>query len=234
MVTSAPNSKSDVGSACLTTEWRYLAMLNYEIEPAVLMPFVPKGTELDSWNGETFVSVVGFLFLNTRVMGWSIPFHQNFEEINLRFYVRRNADDGWRRGVVFIKEIVPRAAIALTARWLYHENYVALPTGNLIQRSAINPSDIESARYFWRFGTRENFIEFVTRDTPNHFVEESEEELIAQHYWGYSAQRNGGTVEYRVEHQPWRIWRLQSCRLQCDVEGLYGKQFAQFLSVNPS
>jgi uncharacterized protein len=156
-------------------------MLNYEIAPEILLPFVPKGTELDSWNGKTFVSIVGFLFLDTRVMGLPIPFHRNFEEINLRFYVRRRADDGWRRGVVFIKEIVPRAAVALAARCLYNENYVALPTGNLIQRSTINPSDIESVRYFWRFGPGENFIEFVTRDAPNHFIEGSEEEFIAQH-----------------------------------------------------
>jgi uncharacterized protein len=221
------------GKAFLTAEWRYLVMLNYAIDPAVLLPLVPHGTQLDSWNGKTFVSMVGFLFLDTCEMGLPIPFHRNFEEINLRFYVRRKAEDGWRRGVVFIKEIVPRFAIALMARWLYNENYVALPTGNSIQRSAINPSDIESVRYFWRFGTGENFIEFVTRDTPNHFVEGSEEEFIAQHYWGYSAQKDGGTVEYRVDHPPWRIWQAQSCRLQCDVESLYGKQFAQFLSVNP-
>ena len=98
------------GKPFLTAEWRYLAMLNYELEPAILRRFVPRGTELDSWNRKTFVSMVGFLFLNTRVMGIPILFHENFEEINLRVYVRRRAEDGWRRGVVFIKEIVPRSA----------------------------------------------------------------------------------------------------------------------------
>ena len=120
------------GKPFLTAEWRYVAMLNYEIDPAILHTYLPRRTELDSWNGKTFVSMVGFLFLKTRVLGLPIPFHQNFEEINLRFYVRRKTEEGWRRGVVFIKEIVPRAAIALTARWLYNENYVALPTGNVI------------------------------------------------------------------------------------------------------
>lgn len=110
------NVQPDLGSPFLTAEWRYLAMLNYEIEPRILMPFVPRGTELDGWGGKTFVSMIAFLFLNTRVMGLAIPSHRDFEEINLRFYVRRKADDGWRRGVAFVKEIVPRAAIALTAR----------------------------------------------------------------------------------------------------------------------
>jgi uncharacterized protein YqjF (DUF2071 family) len=208
-------------------------MLNYEIDPAILFPLVPKGTELDSWNDKTFVSMVGFLFLNTRLMGLAVPFHRNFEEINLRFYVRRKADDGWRRGVVFIKEIVPRLAIALTARWLYNENYVALPTGNDIRRSAINPANIESVKYYWTFGNRDHFEEFVTRGAPSHFVEGSEEEFIAQHYWGYSTQKNGGTVEYRVDHPPWRVWQAQSCQLDCDVKRLYGTQFTEALNVKP-
>jgi len=97
----------------LTAEWRYLAMLNYEIDPVCLLSYVPIGTELDNWNGKTFVSVVGFLFLNARILGWSIPFHHNFEEINLRFYVRRKTREGWRRGVAFVRELVPRRAIAL-------------------------------------------------------------------------------------------------------------------------
>src|SRR4249920_1415272 len=109
-------------SKFLTAEWRHLAMLNFEIEPKLLEPFVPAGTELDEWQGKTFISVVGFMFLNTRVFGAPIPFHRNFEEVNLRFYVRRNSVDGWRRGVVFVKEIVPRSAIALTARVVYGEN----------------------------------------------------------------------------------------------------------------
>jgi uncharacterized protein len=234
MVAPTLKKNSNLHAPFLTAEWRWLAMLNHEIEPATLLPFVPKGTELDSWNGRTFVSMVGFLFLNTRVMGVPIPFHRNFEEINLRFYVRRKADDGWRRGVVFIKEIVPRAAIALTARWLYNENYVALPTGNAIVRSPDNPANIESVKYHWSFRRSEQFLELATRGEPKALVEGSEEEFITEHYWGYSAQKNGGTVEYRVEHAPWRVWQARSSRLDCDVEDFYGKPFTDPLNGKPS
>lgn len=222
------------GKPFLTAEWCHLAMLNYEVDPALLRHFAPRGTALDSWNGKTFVSMVGFLFLNTRVMGIPIPFHENFEEINLRFYVRRKADDGWRRGVVFIKEIVPRAAIAWVARGLYNENYVALPTGHALVRSLDDPKNIESAKYFWTFQRRGQFLEVVTDGVARHFVEGSEEEFIAQHYWGYAAQRNGGTVEYRVDHPVWRIWQARSARLDCDVDKLYGEQFAGVLRGKPS
>jgi len=222
------------GKPFLTAEWRYLAMLNYEIEPAVLLPLAPKGTELDAWNGKTFVSVVGFLFLKTRMMGLAIPFHQDFEEINLRFYVRREAEDGWRRGVVFVKEIVSRAAIALVARWLYNENYVALRTGHVICRGEDSPRSIESVKYYWTFRDMAQILEISTRGESYPFTEGSEEEFITQHYWGYSSQKDGGTVEYRVDHPAWRVWQAQSCRLECDFENFYGKQFTKALNAIPS
>jgi len=227
-------ANANFGTPFLIAEWRYLAMLNYQIDPEILRSLVPKGTELDAWNGKTFVSMVGFLFVNTRMMGVAIPFHQNFEEINLRFYVRRKSEDGWRRGVVFVKEIVPRAAIALTARWFYNENYVALPTGNVIVSSQTNPANVESVKYFWRFKNKTHFIELVARGEARHFAEGSEEEFITQHYWGYCSQRDGGTVEYRVDHPAWRIWRAQSCRLECDVKNLYGGQFERGLKTEPT
>ncbi len=202
-------------------------MLNYEVEPERLLPLVPKGTELDTHDGKTFVSMVGFLFLDTRVMGLAIPFHRDFEEINLRFYVRRKAEDGWRRGVVFVKEIVPRTAIALTARWLYNENYVALPTGNVIVQSPANGGNIETVRYYWKFHDQTHSIELATRGEPSPFIEGSEEEFIVQHLWGYTSQKDGGTIEYQVEHPPWRIWQAQSCRLACDVRKILWRALCQ-------
>src|SRR5579859_1008263 len=107
----------------LSAEWRDLLMLNYEVDPACVQQYVPAGTELDSFAGKTYVSLVGFRFCRTKLLGvLPIPFHSEFEEINLRFYVKRRDINEIRRGVVFIAEIVPKQAIALTARWFYGEN----------------------------------------------------------------------------------------------------------------
>jgi uncharacterized protein YqjF (DUF2071 family) len=167
-------------------------------------------------------------------MGRSIPFHENFEEINLRFYVRRKAEEGWRRGVIFIKEIVPRLAIALTARWLYNENYIAVPTGHALRRACHEPANIESAKYYWSFARRSHFIEVITHGAAVDFTPGSQEEFIAQHYWGYSKQRSGGTVEYRVDHPSWRIWQAPQARVECDVERLYGPSFVEPLQGKPA
>lgn len=206
-------------------------MLNYEIEPSVLVPYVPTGTELDLWNGKNLVSVVGFLFVKTRVFGIPIPLHRDFEEVNLRIYVRRKAEDGWRRGVVFIKEIVPRVAIALTARKLYNEPYIALPMAHRIE---VESGLVKSAEYSWRFGGRQDSLKLTTRGEAQPLTEGSEAEFITEHYWGYNAQRDGSTLEYRVEHPRWRVYDVADAKLDCAVTGLYGEQFRESLNRKPS
>ena len=215
----------------LTAEWRHLAMLNYEIEPAALAPFVPAGTEPDFWNGKTYASFVGFLFQDARVRGIAFPFHRHFEEVNLRFYVRRQADDGRRRGVVFIKELVPRKAIAFVARHFYNENYLAVPMSHRIESIR---EEIKSAAYFWRFHGRENHLKVVTRGPAQQPASGSLQEFITEHYWGYATLRDGSTVEYRVEHPRWRIWETSTAELCCDVANLYGEKFHPFFSQPPA
>jgi uncharacterized protein len=233
-------------SKFLTAEWRYLAMLNYEVEPAILNRYVPPGTELDAWEGRTFVSVVGFLFLHTRVLGVPIPFHRDFEEVNLRFYVGRRAADGWRRGVVFVKEIVPKPAIALVARWVYGENYVALRMRHTWAGRSGGPVASRSFQfdagsgvpgtvsYGWRFAGAWQELRATLTGQPAYPAPGSEAEFITGHYWGYTKQRGGGSLEYRVEHSPWRVWQAGQSELVCDVARLYGPAFAGSLAGRPS
>lgn len=208
-------------------------MLNYEVDPEVLRPLVPAGTELDDWQGRTFVSVVGFMFLNTRVFGVAIPWHRDFEEVNLRFYVRRKASDGWRRGVVFVKELVPRFAIAMTARIVYGENYVAVPMQHRIEADNGSASP-RSVSYSWHFRGRWNRMELTVSGNAAEAIEGSDAEFITEHYWGYARRRGGRTMEYRVEHPRWRVSRAVTARLDCDVARLYGSQFVEFLQMPPA
>lgn len=215
----------------LTAEWRYLAMLNYEVEASLLLPFVPRGTELDRWHGKVFVSLVGFRFLKTRVLGLAIPFHANFDEVNLRFYVRRELREEVRRGVVFIREIVPRRAIAFVARTFYNENYVALPMAH-----EISPRDDNglAVAYRWRTGKGWNGIGLETQGNCALAIEGSQEQFITEHYWGYAAQRDGGCVEYRVTHPAWNVWSAGRAEFFGDGTELYGKDLAAVLRGQPA
>jgi uncharacterized protein len=216
-------------TAFLTADWRYLAMLNYELDPALLAPYLPADTALDFWQERCYVSVVGFLFLNTRLRGLPIPGHINFEEVNLRFYVGRETADGWRRGVVFIKELVPRRAIAAVARWVYNENYQAVP-----MRHRLEVGEGVNLAYEWRFNGRWQGIQAQAQGAPQPLDPESEAAFITEHYWGYARQRDGGTVEYQVEHPPWRVWAVSDYRLDCDVAALYGPEFVTPLQEAPT
>jgi uncharacterized protein YqjF (DUF2071 family) len=216
----------------LTAEWRHLTMLNFEIDRVLLARYVPAGTQLDSWRGKTFVSVVGFCFFRTRVLGVPIPHHRNFDEVNLRFYVKRDVDGGVRRGVVFIKEIVPRRAIAAVARRVYNENYIALPMRHRIDL-AQTIGRVGEVSYDWRLQARWNSLSAEVEGLPTVPPDETEESFIAEHYWGYAKQPDGSALEYEVEHPPWRVWRARSAAFDCDVAGLYGAEFEPFLGSVP-
>jgi|SRR5437868_795067 len=224
------NSRPEKKRAFLTAEWRHLAMLNYAVEPGLLEAHVPPGTTLDTYQGKAYVSIVGFLFLKTKAWGVSVPFHTDFEEINLRFYVRRFADGDWRRGVVFIKEIVPRQAIAGLARLLYNENYVALPMAHEVD---VQDSGIR-VEYRWEHGGRWHVLKASGEGRLKPVQPGSLEEFITEHYWGYVLQKDGGAMEYQVEHPRWNIWRAQDVSLDCDIASLCGEKFAPFLREKPS
>lgn len=212
-------------SVFLRAEWRSLVMINYAVDRAVLDPFVPRGVELDLWEGDSLVSMVGFLFLDCRVLGVPIPFHRDFEEVNLRFYVRRKVDGEWRRGVVFVREIVPRRAIALVARVAYNEPYLALPMRHEIGGGRFS--------FQWKLAGRWNSLFAQTRGDAAPIAPGSAEEFIFEHYWGYTPQRDGGTMEYQVEHPPWRVWQTESSALDLDAGALYGAGFVEPLRGKP-
>lgn len=204
-------------------------MLNYAVDPTLLSRFVPRGVELDSHRGTTYVSVVGFQFLRCRVLGIAIPFHQNFEEVNLRFYVRRKGDDGWRRGVVFVRELVPRRAIAFVARRVYGEPYSALRMRHQVEHNG----DRLHIQYGWhREGDWES-IAASAQGEPSEADLNSEEAFITEHYWGYTA-RGRSTSEYQVEHPRWRVWPAEGCQFDADVKTLYGPQFVEPLASKPA
>lgn len=223
----------------LTAEWRNLIFANYAIDRRVLEPLVPYGTELDDFNGVYYGSLVGFYFEQVKMFGAvAVPFHREFEEFNLRFYVRRKTETGWKRGVVFVKEIVPKAAISIVANTLYGEPYVTHPMRHIWQKEADN----QQIAYGWKVGNDWNHIR-VRADRVGHALTPgSEEEFITEHYWGYTARdkkrsasrkSEGRTSEYEVVHPQWNIYPVQDFSVHCDIKTLYGAAFVPYFEGPP-
>jgi hypothetical protein len=214
----------------LNAEWRKLIMVNYAIEPALLAPYTPAFTEIDFFEGKTYLSLVGFMFLNTRVMGYQIPWHIHFEEVNLRFYVRHFAKGEWRRGVCFIKEIVPKTAIAWVANTIYRENYVSLPMKHHITLQ----NEEWQIEYAWKHQKQWNQLQVIAENKPQILQENTQEEFIAEHYWGYAKKNSQTTVEYQVTHPKWEIYPVKTVHIHVGFADLYGKTFAEVMKQKPS
>jgi len=205
-------------------------MANYRIDKAVLLPYLPLHTELDLFEGECFVSLIGFLFKNTRIKGLGFPFHRTFEEINLRFYVRRKEDGVWKRGAVFIKEIVPMPIITLLANAIYDENYVTLPTKHLWHQTENNLS----VKYEWLFKNKWNSMSATAEKTGRPLIDGSNEEFITEHYWGYAQNKRGYTTEYAVKHPRWNIHKILDYNIDCDIKSLYGESLYNAMDSKPA
>lgn len=210
----------------LTAKWLDLVMANYAVEPNLLRAFVPGGTELDLFDGECFVSLVAFKFFDTRILSFRIPFHVDFLEVNLRFYVKRETGNETRRGVVFIKEIVPRFAISLIARAFYGEPYETW-------KMRLNEIENEQFAYSWSKAGKTNRVGVKKGANLGVPAENSFEEFIIEHYWGYTRRGNARSDEYKVEHPKWNLFEAQKAEVEVDFGFTYGEKFAFLTKEKP-
>ena len=215
----------------LTADWRHLAMLHYEVDPAILLPLLPKGTELDDHRGRHYISLVGFMFLDTHVLSLPAFFHQNFEEVNLRFYARRDLGSERRSGVVFIREMVARPLVAELAKLTYNEPYRTVPLQHTILQT---DGELQSVEYVVGRPADQCRITLHVESPLEPIQPGSLEDFLAHRGWGYTRQRDGGTIEYRVSHPRWNIWPIARWELTGPLREFYDEPFADILSQNPS
>lgn len=211
----------------LSARWEYLAMFNYVVDPQILQKHVPPGTEIDHFDGKALVSIVGFLFNDTKVLGIRWPYHVNFEEANLRYYIRRFDGTKWKRGVGFVSEIVPKPLVASMANLLYNEHYSTAKMSHQV----IEKPDNLFVEYCWRKRNQyQHVIRVNARPELEDIKEGSEEEFIFEHYFGYNQFTPTSTIEYAVAHPRWKVYPVTSFSIDCDIEQLYGTEFVPYIA----
>jgi len=217
-----------MGSTFLRANWENLIMANYEIEPSTLAPYLPKGVELDFYNNKTYVSLVGFMFKNTRLFGLPIPFFGSFEEINLRFYVKKIENRKTKKGVVFINETVPFKIVALLANKLYKEHYISIPTKN-----SIDITENKDIKFEWKINDRWNSLA-VKSDTNKYKIEQGTiEEFIFERYFGFTKLSASSTQEYKIHHPKWMTHKILNSQIDCDFRSMYGDSFSILNNQTP-
>jgi uncharacterized protein len=204
-------------------------MANYETDPEIIRPFLPSKTEIDLWNNTCYLSLVGFMFLNTKVKGIKFPFHTDFEEVNLRFYVRFIENHEWKRGVVFIREIVPRPVLTFIANTVYRENYETMTMSHNWESN----NGMQTVEYKWKKENIWNVFKVNAGTELKNISSGSEEEFITEHFWGYTKISSEKTSEYGVEHPRWQVYDIKEYTIDVDFKSVYGQNFEFLTNLKP-
>lgn len=212
----------------LKASWENLIMANYQVDPAILKPFLPKGVELDLYKGKSYVSLVGFMFKNTSLFGIPIPLFGSFEEINLRFYVKKVEGNKIKKGVVFINETVPYKIVAQLANKLFKEHYIAIPT-----KHSIHIGKYKQIQYDWKRKGIWNSIAVCSENEKYKIEPSTIEEFIFERYFGFTKINENTSQEYRINHPKWVTNKIHSVEINCDFEIMYGKPFAHLKDMTP-
>jgi uncharacterized protein YqjF (DUF2071 family) len=216
-------------SIFLKANWENIIMANYEIDPEILYPFLPKGVSLDLYNGKAYVSLVGFMFKKTKLFTIPIPWFGTFEEINLRFYVIRKEGNQTKRGVVFINETIPYKIVAWMANKLYKEHYTVVPTKHSIDSKELN----QQINFEWLLNKKWNSIYVNATNKSRHIKNNSFEKFIYEHYYGYTKTGINKTEEYRLQHPSWKVNEVLDYQIDCDFGAMYGKSFSSLTHKKP-
>ena len=217
----------------ISGEWRELAIVSWRVAPELLRPRLPAGTELDEWDGRSWLSLVGLRFLGLAVGGVPVPLHREFAQVNLRFYARRVVGDQVRRGAVFVRELVPRAAMAAVARLVMNEPMVHADVRAEVAHDAERPSRVLGVTYTWESDPGRGRLHVDTDAEPMALERLSLEEFLSERCWGFTAQRDGGSTEYRVEHPRWSVYVSRDASVDGDLAATFPLDLARVMLARP-
>jgi uncharacterized protein YqjF (DUF2071 family) len=223
------NKQQNKMTLFLKARWENIIMVNYEINPQILLPYLPKGVELDLFNGKCYISLVGFMFKNTKLFTIPIPFFGSFEEINLRFYVIRKENGEKKRGVVFINETIPYPIVAWMANKLYNEHYTVVPTKHKYEFSA----EKQKIKFDWKLQNKWNSIHVESNISAKNLEENTLEKFIYEHYYGYTKVNEKTTEEYKLQHPSWKTYEVSTHKIDCDFTAMYGEDFSVLSKTQP-
>ena len=211
----------------LTARWENLAIITYKIHPASLSIYIPPGLAADTINGDAFVSIVAFDFNDIKIKSLRIPFHVNFPEINLRFYVK----DENRNGVVFISEFVDKYFVPFVANSVYNENYKRIRMKKVMK--ILDGDDVIHLNYNMNMKGREFNLNMKAKQESFIPGENTIEHFIKEHEWGFGKSRRGKLLSYKVVHPVWEVCPVTHFSHNFDFGLIYGNKWEMLNDEKP-
>ena len=201
----------------MTGHWEDLIMVTFEVDKAILEPYLPKDTEIDLFNGKALMSMVAFTFSKVKFFGIKVPFHQQFGQINFRFYAKSKTDD--TKGVVFIKEFAPKPLIASVANLCYNEPY--------FYKSIRRNKTLKQGRINMKYSYGNLKIKASAKEKTGKLNPNTLKHFVVDRYIAYIKSYSGKTVQYKINHRPWELYDATSVTIENDILSLLPKKFKQ-------
>lgn len=208
----------------LKAQWKELTLVNFALEPDFLINILPVGLDPDLLHGKAYASLVAFDFESIRVGGIPWPGYTQFPELNLRVYVR--CSEAGRRGVFFIRELIPGKIPTAIARVAYNEPYSACPLTRSHQ-ALVNGAQVQRTDWIWKGAP--NYLEVEVGPETMMPATDEDANWFKEQEWGFGHSRLGELLRYHVTHPRWMVRKVHRCDYEVDWLGLYGPIWARQL-----
>jgi uncharacterized protein YqjF (DUF2071 family) len=180
-------------------KWHDLLFAHWSAPADALRRLIPEKCELDTFDGQAWISVVPFTMSGVRLRGTpAIPWLSAFPELNVRTYVSA----GGKPGVWFFSLDAANPVAVEIARCWFHLPYFY----SRMKSTAALEGIVYSAQRRDRRGRNERLeATYSARGTSFEAQPGTLEYFLAERYCLYAQKPDGTLLRGEIHHAPWRL-----------------------------
>ena len=201
----------------ISSEFRKVALLNYIIPQEVIEKYLPKHTKPDLYNGNCFISLVGFQVKKLKLNDVKVPLIKDFDEIDLQIYVKHFNGASWEKGVVVISRIFDQPGLAPLTNTIFQTNYISHPSKSEVKE---DQHGLE-VKYSWQFDGKEQSFSVKSNNLAAPYDKGTEAAFILDRSLGFIRVTEEETLKYPVTHASWHLYTVEEYAVDVDFSRQY-------------